>query len=169
MEKDLEEIRRAIRDIPNFPKPGIIFKDITPLLSNGPLFTRTVDLLAGRYRNQTVDVVLGIESRGFIVGAALAYSLGAGFAIVRKPGKLPYETHRATYELEYGSDSLEVHRDAYRMKTRSAANPRISVRDATSPAQSRWLRLRIQERSDQGWIASTPLLCCSMSTTLREQ
>ena len=113
MEREIEEIRRAIRDIPNFPKPGIIFKDITPLLSNGPLFKRTVELLAERYRNQAVDVVLGIESRGFIIGAALAYQLGAGFCIVRKPGKLPHQTHRASYQLEYGSDALEVHRDAF--------------------------------------------------------
>lgn len=112
MEKKADEIRRAIRDIPNFPKPGVIFKDITPLLSNGRLFKQTIDLLAERYQSRSVDVVLGIESRGFIIGAALAYRLGAGFSIVRKPGKLPYETHSASYELEYGSDTLEVHRDA---------------------------------------------------------
>ncbi|MBI4489134.1 MAG: adenine phosphoribosyltransferase [Deltaproteobacteria bacterium] len=110
----MAEIRQAIRDIPNFPKAGVVFKDITPLLSNGPLFKRTVDLLADRYRSRAVDMVLGIESRGFIIGAALAYELGAGFCIVRKPGKLPFETHRASYELEYGSDTLEVHRDALR-------------------------------------------------------
>ena len=114
MEKEIAELRRAIRDIPDFPKPGIVFKDITPLLGNGPLLHRTVDLLAERYRNQAVDTVLGIESRGFIVGAALAYRLGAGFCVVRKPGKLPYETHSASYKLEYGSDTLEVHRDALR-------------------------------------------------------
>ena len=118
MEKEIAEIRRAIRDIPNFPKPGIIFKDITPLLGNGPLFQRTIDLLASRYKNQKIDVVLGIESRGFIIGAALAYKLGAGFCIVRKPGKLPYETHSASYQLEYGSDTLEVHRDALRPRAR---------------------------------------------------
>jgi adenine phosphoribosyltransferase len=112
MEKDLLEIRSAIRDIPNFPKPGIVFKDITPLLANGRLFKRTIDLLAERYRSQSVDAVLGIESRGFIIGATLAYALGVGFTIVRKPGKLPYDTHSATYELEYGTDTLEVHRDA---------------------------------------------------------
>lgn len=118
MEKDITEIRQAIRDIPNFPKPGIVFKDITPLLGNGPLFKRTIDLLASRYQNQRVDVVLGIESRGFIIGAALAYRLGAGFCIVRKPGKLPHETHSASYELEYGSDTLEVHRDALPTRAR---------------------------------------------------
>ena len=112
MDEKIAELRRAIRDIPDFPKPGIIFRDITPLLGNGPLFHRTIDILADRYRNKSVDTVLGIESRGFIVGAALAYRLDAGFCIVRKPGKLPYQTHRASYQLEYGSDTLEVHRDA---------------------------------------------------------
>jgi len=118
MEKEITEIRQAIRNIANFPKPGIVFKDITPLLSNGPLFKQTIDLLANRYQNQRVDMVLGIESRGFIIGAALAYRLGAGFCIVRKPGKLPYETHSASYELEYGSDTLEVHRDAIPARAR---------------------------------------------------
>ena len=118
MEKELAAIRSAIRDIPDFPKPGIVFKDITPLLGNGPLFGKTIDLLADRYRGERVDTVLGIESRGFIVGAALAYKLGAGFCIVRKPGKLPYETHSAGYQLEYGIDTLEIHIDAIPAKAR---------------------------------------------------
>jgi adenine phosphoribosyltransferase len=109
---DIESIRQAIRNIPDFPKPGVIFRDITPLLGNGPLFAKTIDVLAERYRKQKIDTVLGIESRGFIVGAALAYNLGAGFCVVRKPGKLPYDTHSASYELEYGTDSLEIHIDA---------------------------------------------------------
>jgi adenine phosphoribosyltransferase len=112
MGHDIESIRRAIRDVPDFPKPGIVFKDITPLLANGPLFAKTIDLLADRYQGQKVDTVLGIESRGFIVGAALAYKLGAGFSVVRKPGKLPYETHKTSYALEYGTDTLEIHVDA---------------------------------------------------------
>ena len=112
MTNDIASIRQAIRDIPDFPKPGIVFKDITPLLSNGALFAQTIDLIADRYRGQRIDTVLGIESRGFIIGAALAYKLGAGFCIVRKPGKLPYETHSASYELEYGTDRLEIHVDA---------------------------------------------------------
>jgi adenine phosphoribosyltransferase len=118
MDNDIASLRLAIRDIPDFPKPGIIFKDITPLLGNGQLFSKTIDLLAERYRGQKIDTVLGIESRGFIVGSALAYRLGAGFCIVRKPGKLPYETHRASYELEYGTDSLEIHTDAIRPQAR---------------------------------------------------
>ena len=123
MSDDIAEIRGAIRDIPDFPKPGIVFKDITPLLSNGPLFGKTIDVIAKRYRSQRVDTVLGIESRGFIVGAALAYKLGAGFSVVRKPGKLPYETHSASYELEYGKDTLEIHIDAL------APNSRVVIAD----------------------------------------
>ena len=97
---------------PNFPKPGIVFKDITPLLANGPLFAKTINYFAERYQGQKIDTVLGIESRGFIIGAALAYRLGAGFSVVRKPGKLPYETQKASYQLEYGTDALEIHIDA---------------------------------------------------------
>jgi adenine phosphoribosyltransferase len=106
------DLRRYIRDIPDFPKPGILFRDITPLLADGPALRWTVDHLAERYQG-TVDMVLGIESRGFLIGAALAYALGVGIAIVRKPGKLPAETLSAEYDLEYGSDGLEIHRDAF--------------------------------------------------------
>ena len=118
MDGDLTAIRRAIRDIPDFPKPGIVFKDITPLLADGKLFAKTIDVLAERYGSQQINTVLGIESRGFIIGAALAYKLGAGFSLVRKPGKLPFNTHRASYDLEYGSDSLEIHVDALRKHDR---------------------------------------------------
>lgn len=123
MGDDIAKIRGAIRDITDFPKPGIVFKDITPLLSNGALFGKTIDLIAERYRSEKIDTVLGIESRGFIVGSALAYKLGAGFSVVRKPGKLPYDTHSASYELEYGKDTLEIHVDAV------AANSRVVIAD----------------------------------------
>lgn len=112
MERTIDDIRAVIRDIPDFPKPGIVFKDITPLLSNAPLFRQTIDLLAERYEPSPVDTIVGVESRGFIIGAALAYRLAKGLCVVRKPGKLPYDTLKATYELEYGTDSLEVHSDA---------------------------------------------------------
>jgi adenine phosphoribosyltransferase len=111
------DLRRYIRDIPDFPKPGIVFKDITPLLANGQALRWTVDHLSERYRG-AVDMVCGIESRGFIVGAALAYALGVGITIVRKPGKLPAQTFAAQYELEYGNDMLEIHRDAFGHATR---------------------------------------------------
>ena len=106
------DLKTFIRDVPDFPKPGIVFKDITPLLTNGPAWRQVIDQLADRYRNK-IDIILGIESRGFIFGSALAYSLGCGHALVRKPGKLPASTFEASYELEYGTDTLEIHRDAF--------------------------------------------------------
>jgi len=105
------ELRRCIRDIPDFPKPGIVFRDITPLLADRDAFRAMVDRFVERYRGRA-DVVLGIESRGFLIGAAVAYGLGTGIALVRKPGKLPAQTYAARYELEYGSDTLEIHHDA---------------------------------------------------------
>jgi len=105
------DLGKYIRDIPDFPKPGIVFKDITPLLADAQAFRAMVEALAAPFRGKA-DVVLGIESRGFIIGAAAAYALGTGLAVVRKPGKLPWHTHRASYDLEYGSDTLEIHRDA---------------------------------------------------------
>jgi adenine phosphoribosyltransferase len=112
VEHNVDDFKSYIRDIPNFPKPGIIFKDITPLLADGAAFHRVVDQIAERYRGR-IDVVLGIESRGFIIGAPVAYALQAGLAVVRKPGKLPSQTFAAHYDLEYGNDSLEIHRDAF--------------------------------------------------------
>jgi adenine phosphoribosyltransferase len=108
----VKDLKAYIRDVPDFPKPGIIFKDITPLLADGEAFRVIVDGIADRYRGR-VDIILGIESRGFIIGAAVAYALHAGLAVVRKPGKLPAQTFAARYELEYGSDALEIHRDAF--------------------------------------------------------
>jgi adenine phosphoribosyltransferase len=107
----MTDLARFIRDIPDFPKPGIAFKDITPLLADAGAFRTMVDRLVDPYRGRA-DLVLGVESRGFIVGAAAAYSLGTGLALVRKRGKLPYRTHAATYDLEYGTDTLEIHDDA---------------------------------------------------------
>jgi adenine phosphoribosyltransferase len=108
----MEELKEKIRDIMDFPKPGIVFKDITTLLRDASSFNRAVDLLGHRYLETAVDVILGIEARGFLVGAALAYKLNRGVILVRKPGKLPYKTHSTTYELEYGTDTLEIHQDA---------------------------------------------------------
>jgi adenine phosphoribosyltransferase len=108
----LEMLKTKIRDIPDFPKPGIIFKDITPLLGDPQAFNMVVNLLADRYIGQHIDRVVGVEARGFILGAALAYKLNTGLILVRKPGKLPADTLKAAYELEYGVDQLEIHRDA---------------------------------------------------------
>jgi adenine phosphoribosyltransferase len=113
----VSELKRWIRDVADFPKPGIVFRDVTPLLAHGPAFRTTVEHLAQPYVGR-VDMVLGIESRGFIFGAAVAYALGAGLAVVRKPGKLPAATLSAAYELEYGTDRLEIHSDAFGSPTR---------------------------------------------------
>ena len=107
-----EQLKRLIRDIPDFPKPGINFKDLTPMLRDPAGFGKAVDMLASRYVGKKIDVVVGVEARGFVIGAALAYRLGAGVILIRKPGKLPYKTHRTIYELEYGTDSLEIHQDS---------------------------------------------------------
>jgi adenine phosphoribosyltransferase len=113
----LQELKTHIRDIPDFPKPGIVFKDITPLIGSGPALAEVVERIAERYRG-AVDTVLGIESRGFIVGAPVAHRLGLGLTLVRKPGKLPHHTYTASYQLEYGSDSLQIHQDAFATKSR---------------------------------------------------
>ena len=108
----MDELKSIIRNIPDFPKKGIIFKDITTLLADAKSFQRMIDLLAHRYVGMNIDKVVGVEARGFIIGSALAYKLGAGIVLVRKPGKLPSETFKKTYDLEYGTDTLEIHKDA---------------------------------------------------------
>ena len=108
----MESLRTIIRDIPDFPKKGIIFKDITTLLQDANSYQKMVDLLSHRYIGKHNDKVVGVEARGFIIGAALAYKLGAGIVLVRKPGKLPSETFSKSYDLEYGTDTLEIHKDA---------------------------------------------------------
>ena len=110
----MEELKNIIRDIPDFPKKGIIFKDITTLLADGRNYHRMVDLIAHRYIGMEVDQIVGVEARGFILGAALAYKLGAGVTLVRKPGKLPSKTRNISYDLEYGTDTLEIHEDAFK-------------------------------------------------------
>jgi adenine phosphoribosyltransferase len=113
----LKDLKKFIRDIPNFPKPGIIFRDITPLLLDAAAFRDAVEQICSPFLNR-VDVIVGIESRGFIVGAAAAYHLGTGLALVRKPGKLPAATFEARYDLEYGSDGLQIHQDAFHHASR---------------------------------------------------
>lgn len=106
------DLKAHIRSIPNFPKPGIMFRDITTLLANGEVFGNAIDQLAAHFSDRGVTDVIAAEARGFIFAAPLALKLGAGFIPVRKPGKLPFETHSFHYELEYGSDTLEMHTDA---------------------------------------------------------
>ena len=112
IDERIVRLRGRIRDVPDFPKPGILFKDVTPLLGDGDAFKLTTDLLAERVASLKPELIVGIESRGFIFGAALSERLGVGFVPVRKPGKLPFKKTRETYALEYGTDALEMHEDA---------------------------------------------------------
>ena len=108
----IEQLQPFIRDIPDFPKPGILFRDITPLLANPSGLALSIELLANPFRGKNIDLVVGADSRGFIFGTAVACCLSAGFVIVRKPGKLPHKRIAKTYDLEYGKDTLEMHADA---------------------------------------------------------
>ncbi len=114
----LTEISRAIRNIPDFPKPGIQFKDITPVLADARLFSGSIDLLTENFKPGSVDAVVGIDARGFIFAAAAAVKLQAGFVPVRKKGKLPYQTHEQQYDLEYGTATIAVHVDALKPGSR---------------------------------------------------
>lgn len=110
----MEKIKSAIRTVADFPSPGIQFKDITPLLADGPTLQRTIDHFKARHEHSAIDMIVGIEARGFIFASALAYALGTGTCLVRKPGKLPHAVHRQSYALEYGTDAVEIHTDAFR-------------------------------------------------------
>lgn len=118
-----KKVAKAIRDIPDFPKKGIIFKDITTLLNNGELFSEVIDYFANKYKD--IDFVCGIESRGFILGAPVSYALKKGFVPIRKKGKLPYTTVSEKYALEYGFDEIEIHIDSFR----NIKNPKILLID----------------------------------------
>jgi len=111
---EIEHIKERIRDVPDFPQPGIVFKDITPLLADPIAFSTVIDLIVVQFGRGNVDKVVGIEARGFILASPVAYHFGAGFVPVRKAGKLPWETQSAEYALEYGSETLEIHTDAFR-------------------------------------------------------
>ena len=108
----ISTLRSAIRDVPDFPKPGIVFKDITPILSSGKLFRASIDAFLDQCRGQEIDKIVGIDARGFLFGSAVAYELGTGFVPMRKKGRLPYKTESAKYSLEYGEAEMELHIDA---------------------------------------------------------
>ena len=107
------DLREYVRDVPDFPKPGILFRDVTPLLRDAAALRAAVDAIAAPFRNDAVDFVVGIDARGFVTGAPVALALNAGFVMVRKKGKLPGDTLRASYDLEYGADHMEMHADAF--------------------------------------------------------
>ena len=130
----IEELRQLIRDVPDFPRPGIVFKDITPLLAHPRAFARTVDLLAERITANDANSVLAVESRGFLFAAPVAARLGLPLHLVRKAGKLPWETRSVEYELEYGTDSLEVHTDSIEPGTRYAIVDDVIATGGTAAA-----------------------------------
>jgi adenine phosphoribosyltransferase len=109
---NLEQVAASIRNVPDFPKPGILFKDITTAMKDAEVLKFIADELYEYYKDKGITKVVGVESRGFVLGSILAYKLGAGFILLRKPGKLPSETYKVDYELEYGTDSLEIHKDS---------------------------------------------------------
>ena len=108
----IDKLRAAVRDVPDFPKPGIIFKDITPILGSGELFRASIDVFLEQCRDKEIDKIVGIDARGFLFGSAVAYELGVGFVPLRKKGRLPYKTESAKYSLEYGEAEMELHLDA---------------------------------------------------------
>jgi len=131
------DLARYIRDVPDFPKPGIMFKDITPLLRDATAFRVAVEVLAVPYRGQALDAIAAVESRGFIFAAPVAQTLGCGFVPMRKPGKLPAATARAEYALEYGTDAIEVHRDAIGPGARVAIMDDLLATGGTAAAAAR--------------------------------
>jgi adenine phosphoribosyltransferase len=138
---ELAELRSKIREIKDFPTEGILFKDITTLLKDGPAFRAVVDLLAARYRDEHIDVVVGIEARGFIFGGPVAHELGTGFVPVRKLGKLPGKTVEVEYELEYGRDALAIHEDAIKPGQRVLAVDDLLATGGTMAATLRLVEL----------------------------
>ncbi|MBI3038825.1 adenine phosphoribosyltransferase [bacterium] len=134
------DLKAIIRDVPDFPKKGILFKDITPLLLHPGAFSQAVDELVAPYKFSKLSAIAGIESRGFILGAAMALKLGVGFIPIRKPNKLPYKTRKKQYSLEYGSDTVEVHEDAVKTGERVLLVDDVIATGGTAKAASELLR-----------------------------
>jgi adenine phosphoribosyltransferase len=136
----IERLRAAVRDVPDFPKKGIMFKDITPVLSDRGLFRASIDLFLERCRGREVDKIVGIDARGFVFGSAVAYELGVGFVPIRKRGKLPYRTEIAKYSLEYGEAEMEMHTDAVKAGERVVLVDDLLATGGTSAAAAVLIR-----------------------------
>ena len=130
------DLKAKIRNIKDYPKKGLVFRDITPLIGDGDAFKYTIDVMADYYKGKKVDAILGAEARGFIFGAALAYRLGTGFIPVRKPGKLPYKTRKVSYDLEYGSNVMEMHVDAIKPGDNILIADDLAATGGTAKAQA---------------------------------
>jgi adenine phosphoribosyltransferase len=152
------DLRAHIRDIPDFPKPGVMFKDITPLLGNAAAFATTIDAIADHFVDHGIDRVLGVEARGFIIGAPVAYRFGAGFVPVRKTGKLPWEIERQEYELEYGTDLLEIHRDALKPGERALIVDDVMATGGTAAATARLVEKLGAEVAGFGFVIELDFL-----------
>jgi len=138
----VERLRAAVRDVPDFPKKGIVFKDITPILSDSSLFRASIDLFVERCRGREIDKIVGIDARGFVFGSAVAYELGVGFVPIRKRGKLPYKTEIAKYSLEYGEAEMEMHTDAVTAVERVVLVDDLLATGGTSAAAAMLIRKR---------------------------
>ncbi len=155
---DLDLVKARVRDVPDFPKKGIVFKDITPVLADRVAYRLVIDALAERYRPSALDRIVAIESRGFLFGSALAYKLGVGLAIVRKPGKLPWEKVRETYTLEYGTDSLEMHTDGIHRGERVLVVDDLLATGGTAEAVGRLVRGRGGEVHEYAFVVELGFL-----------
>lgn len=155
---DCNELKKLIREVPDFPKKGILFYDITTLLKDKAGFATLIDLFSENYIGQHVDLVLGMEARGFIFGPALAYRLNAGFVPVRKPGKLPAETAKVSYELEYGSNSLEIHKDAIEKGQRVLIVDDLLATGGTAVATTQLVRTLGGEVAGLGFVVELDFL-----------
>jgi len=154
----MDAVRSAIRDVPDFPKPGVVFKDITPILQDRALFKQVIDALVVRYAPMKIDKVLGMESRGFIFAAPLAAAIGAGFVPLRKFGKLPYTTVAEKYDLEYGTETLEIHEDAIRPGERVVVIDDLLATGGTAEASVKLARRMGGEVMELGFVVELRFL-----------
>ena len=154
----LDAVRAAIRDVPDFPRPGVVFKDITPIIGHPELFRQVIDALADRWRGEGVEKIIGIESRGFVFAAPLAYTLGTGLTIVRKPGKLPWRTIREAYALEYGEAVLELHEDAFRPGERVLVVDDVLATGGTAEAAGRLIERQRAVRVGYSFVVNLSFL-----------